>query len=668
MHLAHAPHRITTTLLHSLPPTWLVLPDLPLSGSPQPHFPMSVDVSRVWSGVDESQRKVRWSERIDRKLLDWKLNLSSLHPSVKEEIDLQLQPGFFSSFSPPLTPKAFDDVRLVLRMDAAFNHRTALTDGQPQLVARLLASLSWDTRIAFATLQSLNSQLKADAPSDPSRFKVDALTLASLLSRDLPELASHLNACGYDVVDLSSMLSAYLPSVYATAFPPELVSRCVDVVLLDPLGSSFLFAVFYGTLRANLKPILQQSSDSVLQFIADLPHSMTRQQVQDAFTSAYKGVRSRAEQVNAERKKKSWALVLARPGPVLFSPDVGEPAPPSSSATTTTRSGATSGASTASSSRRGSGSLTPPTSLSPVFAPAAGDGHVTVNLRDLSAERMSGGAPTPGVQTPPPVPAPSASAVLQSLAGADKETDVAKLRELIRAAQAHIRATTAPPPLPSSMPSTSTPTPSSSAAPPPPLPPSSTLLPLPSPTPPSSTVLSPSKSPSSSTIKYAELADYLPLPCIHMDGYLLKSRQASKFLGVKTKGGKAGGGGHSTLSSGLFGVALHRRWFVLQGEFLAYFKQRGEKAPSRGEALWVRSCWVEELSEKEFGQWGYGFEVRMRVKGGGAGAGAGGSEGGGGKGTAAVVPATEPLFVLFTSSAKERQTWVEVLKRAAGQA
>ena len=317
---------------------------------------MSVDVSRIWAGVDESQRKARWSERIDRKLLEWKLLPASLHPSVSAAIELQLQPGFFTNFSPPLTPTDFDDVRLVLRMDAAFNHRSCLVDGQPQLVARLLSSLAWDVPLAFATLQSLNSQLKVDA-SDLTRYKVDALSLSSLLSRDLPELTTHLNQSAFDVVDLSSMLSAYLPCVYALAFPGDLVSRAVDIVLLDPLGASFLFAIFYGVLRVNLKATLQQSADSVLQFIADLPSAMTRQQVQDAFALAYKGVRSKAEQISAERKKKSWALVLARPGPILFSADVGDPSAPPS---TTVRSSATSGASTAPVSRRGSGSNTPP--------------------------------------------------------------------------------------------------------------------------------------------------------------------------------------------------------------------------------------------------------------------------------------------------------------------
>ena len=578
---------------------------------------MSLDVSRVWAGVEDAQRKARWSERIDKKLLDWKLTMSSLSPAVLEEIELQLQPGFFTAFTPPLSAKDFDDLRLVLRMDAAFNHRTTIADGQAQLCARLLSVFSYDTRLAFATLQSLNSQLKLDT-ADANRYKVDALTLTSLLSRDLPELTTHLNAAQFDVVDLTDMLTTFLPCAYALSFPGELVARCVDVMLLDPLGTSFLFSVLYGVLRVNVKTIVQQSPDSVFQFIADLPSTMTKQQSADALAHAYKAVRARAEQVNAERKKKSWTHAIAQPGPILFSAEVGDatapPAPP--------RTALTSGASSAAVSYANSGATTPGGPSSPrSLGVGVGEGSVTFNLKDLSTDR-------PGSRGPGTAPVPSTASVLQALAAGEKEADVGKLRELVRLAQSHLRATAVPPPLPSSGPSSS-----------------SSLSPFPS------APLPPSKTPSSSTVKYAELHEYLPLPCTHMEGFLLKSRQASKFLGMKTKAVKSSG--HSTMSSGLFGVTLHRRLFVLEGDFLSYFKGRGDSAPSRGEALWVRCCWVEELSEREFGQWGFGFEVRMKVKG---------AE------KAKGVPATEPLFVLFTNSAKERQTWVDVLRRATGQA
>ena len=617
----------------------------------------------MWLGVEESQRKARWSERIDRKLLDWKLTLSSLNPAVKEEIDLQLQPGYFTqstsrqhkhsntpltptfhthsisppdsvsllclccgcSFTPPLTPKDLEDVRMVLRMDSAFNHRVSLIDGQAQLCARLLSSLSWDTRLTFATLQSINSQLKADH-TDPTRFKVDALTLTSVLSRDLPELTSHLNATAFDVVDLTDQLTVFLPSVYALSYSADLVNRCVDILLLDPLGASFLFSLFYGILRVNVKTLLQQTEDSIFQFIADLPHSLTRQQIIDAFTFAYKGIRSKADVINAERKKKSWTHAVAQPGPILFSAEVGDasapvaPPPPKQIG---------SGVSTAAPSRAMSGSNTPSVApTSPTSTLSVGDGSITFNLRDLST-------PTAGVAGG----ATPAASVLQMLAGAEREADVVKLREMVRVAQTHIRATTAPPPLPTSIPSHSATAP---------LP--SLLSPIP-----------PPKTPLTSTIKFTDLPEYLSLPCVHMEGHLLKSRQASKFLGMKTKRV-----GHSTLSSGLFGVTLHRRWFVLEGEFLSYFKVRGEKMPSRGEALWMRYCWIEELSEKEFGQWGFGFEIRMKTKQGG-GNGGGATAGTGGPGSPVGQPATEPLFVLFTNSAKERQTWVEVLKKATGQ-
>ena len=197
--------------------------------------------------------------------------------------------------------------------------------------------------------------------------------------------------------------------------------------------------------------------------------------------------------------------------------------------------------------------------------------------------------------------------------------------------------------------------------------PPTTTTPLPAP-------FLPAKLPSTPTIRYTDLPDYTSYPCTHMEGYLLKSRQADKFIHRNTSsrpprgGGVAGGG---TLGGGLFGVSLHRRLFVLEGEWLSYWKGRREGKPARDECLCVRWCWVEEMSEKEFGQWGFGFEIRMRTKGpappAGTASSSSGKAGGGGGGGGVVVPATEPMFVLFANSAKERQVWMDVLKRATQQ-
>lgn len=161
-----------------------------------------------------------------------------------------------------------------------------------------------------------------------------------------------------------------------------------------------------------------------------------------------------------------------------------------------------------------------------------------------------------------------------------------------------------------------------------------------------------------------------------MEGYLLKSRQADKFIHrntAKKSSGSGIGGGGGTLTGGLFGVSLHRRLFVLEGEWLSYWKGRREGKPARDECLCVRWCWVEEMSEKEFGQWGFGFEIRMRTKGPSLPPSTTGSRqqqgssGSGSGGVGVVAPPTEPMFVLFANSARERQTWMDVLRRATQQ-
>jgi hypothetical protein len=148
-----------------------------------------------------------------------------------------------------------------------------------------------------------------------------------------------------------------------------------------------------------------------------------------------------------------------------------------------------------------------------------------------------------------------------------------------------------------------------------------------------------------------------------MEGYLLKSRQAVKFL---AKGKKPAIGTSLNLSGNLFGAALHRRFFVLQGHFLTYFKSHAYKKPTRDEAMDLRRCWIDELEDQDFVQFGFGFEIRIRTTT-GLRANAMNSNTLSTGGSTVTAPTTEPLFVLFASDEKQRRSWINVLKLATQQ-
>ena len=655
---------VTSALLHSSPPPPLLSsPPIPLSG-------MSMDVSRVWGGLDDSQRRQRWPDRIDKKLLDYKCQASALQSTVKDSIDMNVQAAFFTHTSSPLTAQQYDDIRSVLRMDAAFNHRTAYIDGYAQLTARLLVLLNNDTRVTFATLQAINQQLK---PLQASKLNLrnDALTLASLLTRDVPELTAHFNAVGLDVCDLSDLMLGWLPAGYGLGgWPAELVLRVVDVLLMDSVGCAYLFAVLYGVLRVHSKVLQQQSADGIFQFLVDLPAAMSKQQVSDAFVFAYKQVRSKSDQVSAERRKRDWPRTVERPGPILFSADVGDVSVTVKDGTGSisgvagrdqSKLSVTSAGNSGNNSPSVSGTSTP---ISGVRSLASGSADVlgtpskrpppVPSAAPFTASAASSAAPSPSHVAGAAAGAPLA--VIERLRAAAKETDMNKVRPILQQIEQQLtpRSTQPSSATHSSNPSFSTPT--AFSTPPTVLTYISSLPPFP-----------PAKLPSNPTIRYSDLPDYQSYPCTHMEGYLLKSRQADKFinrnLAKKSSGSGSGGGG--TLTGGLFGVSLHRRLFVLEGEWLSYWKGKRDGKPTRDECLCMRWCWVEEMSEKEFGQWGFGFEIRMRTKGPAPPL----SNSGRQQAVAGsvVAPPTEPMFVLFANSAKERHMWLEVLKRVTQQ-
>ena len=112
-------------------------------------------------------------------------------------------------------------------------------------------------------------------------------------------------------------------------------------------------------------------------------------------------------------------------------------------------------------------------------------------------------------------------------------------------------------------------------------------------------------------------------PCLYMEGYLLKARRKGIF---KRRG-----------ATGLFGT-LHRRFFVLQGSFLTYFKSHRNSKPSRDLSADMRGRTITKLDKHEFGK--YGFQV---------------SE----------LGSSECMYLLFASNADERNVWVQVLQAAA---
>jgi len=136
-------------------------------------------------------------------------------------------------------------------------------------------------------------------------------------------------------------------------------------------------------------------------------------------------------------------------------------------------------------------------------------------------------------------------------------------------------------------------------------------------------ILAKRKTPKSGAVAYSTLLEYQQFPCMYMEGYLMKA--------------KAPGLLRRRNSLGFFGN-LSRRFFVLQGAFLTYFKSHRDKKPTKDFSIDMRGRHVFPVDNHKYG-FHYGFQIDNYTN--------------------------ECLFLLFTNDGKIRDVWLDVLLRAA---
>jgi hypothetical protein len=460
------------------------------------------------------------------------------------------------------------------------------------------------------------------------------------------------------------------------------VKRLVDIVLLD--GPDHLIGFVFGMLKVFAPSLLHQTADTIYTVVTELPESLSPQHVAQAFKIGFEVFRARAEMVAEIRAKKNWAKAVEQSGTLTFVKGVGNPivAPPPSissltpsiisspgGVTSTTGSGDGRAVSFAANSPK---TLSRPIDISSEDAKTAfssSSGGTNVRLTTLPSpstltplSTTSGGATTPAEME-------------RVIAAADRvdPNDAKALKRVLddmRAQLVHVRHT-GPAGATSGMNGNGRSFPSSSngeggsgsdgedgplarghhqesiamallgsGAPSTPESKSS-IVPM------ATISVSGSSSSSSSgtgthpservggaalkpptknaVIRYSELMEYQEFPCVYMEGYLMKSRAPSRIFKRRN-------------SAGFFGN-LHRRFFVLQGHFLTYFKSHQQKKPTKDVSVDMRGRRVTLLKNHEFGP--FAFQVDS-------------------------VKDSGPLYLLFASNAAVRDAWIRVLTAASG--
>eukprot|EP00485_Elphidium_margaritaceum_P001101 CAMPEP_0202697630 /NCGR_PEP_ID=MMETSP1385-20130828/10948_1 /ASSEMBLY_ACC=CAM_ASM_000861 /TAXON_ID=933848 /ORGANISM="Elphidium margaritaceum" /LENGTH=813 /DNA_ID=CAMNT_0049354131 /DNA_START=32 /DNA_END=2473 /DNA_ORIENTATION=- len=174
-----------------------------------------------------------------------------------------------------------------------------------------------DEKDTFCILQILTQIVRKYYEADEKLMKDETLLLIDVLCVNEEKLVRHLNKLEIDVIDLSVFVSSWLRCLFVHHFEIEFVQRVIDLVLLE--GPSVLICIVYGIVQFVKNDLLQcETHYDVFEKLAgqklkkhlkksDFIHRVI-QKAQLLFTE------ENYKYVIKGREKKSWPDLLGLPG------------------------------------------------------------------------------------------------------------------------------------------------------------------------------------------------------------------------------------------------------------------------------------------------------------------------------------------------------------------
>jgi len=562
----------------------------------KPAFPML-----LWQGISPSEaRKHVWS-RFQAPLSDPQTEVSA---KAKDEILANLTLEVSHAQERGVAPPQLKDsdiviVQRIILASAARNQREEYESGSAILVATLL-SVVQDEMTAAALYEYILSQMERYRADEWKKMHTDVLVLADLMWQDLPQLAQHLNQCGFDVVDLRDISSNWMQGIFANLFSTVAVTRLLDIFLFE--GPESLIGFTFGVFKVLMQQVIERDVEDLFRFISDIPYGLSERQIEDALRYGYEAIRVGAKRIAELRAEKDWPSSLGSAGPIRFAKGVGNTAVafvredslrdiPAVAASPEEDS---KGENKAESKLH----VVVQTDVDDVLArlekqrSATLDQNLRKLLEDAAKELQRLGTSTNGtmerekhasVRSDRDHDSGDISSVESSISSAasGQDSEVPRDSEADGSSTdpvADLRARRKPPKKEMAI---------------------------------------------KGTVKYSKLFQYQQFPCLYMEGYLLKARRSSSFFKRNS-------------STGLFGN-LHRRFFVLQGAFLTYFKSHRNNTPSKDLSVDMHGRTITRIDKHKFGK--FGFEISEK-------------------------DSDVCLYLLFASNADERNVWVQVLNAA----
>jgi hypothetical protein len=491
------------------------------------------------------------------------------------------------------TPLPDIDVEAVVRMILEHHRRLQMeeyTQGEAQLAATIL-NVTKNERATAGLLMHYHTRLQPYRADDKKMLLNDLLVLSDIMTKSLPDLCTHLNAGGVDAVDLADVVGSWCLALFASYFPSYTVLRTLDLMLFET--HDCVIAVAFGILKV-MKSYILSNTKEVFVTLTNMPNFTSDTEVDAAFKCAYEMLQNEHKYIAQLRREKDWAKALVRPGPLRFVPHVGDPnaEPPPAPAEPE--------------SKRGN-------------AMPRGTSQKVIVAKDEKKEtsRETVDQPIDYLELPDvifglekmrgKIADPHISRLIE-----EASREIRKQHEAIVSLKVDLKEhhETTPGSDASSIASSESASDDDEVA----SPRAGTTLALPT---------SPThkhKLPEG-TVRHSKLFQYQQFPCLYMEGYLLKARK------------------HGRTPQELTASVVHRRFFVLQGSFLTYFKSHRSSKPPRDMSVALRGRQVRQLPPNT-SKLGFGFAISN-------------------------LGATGDLYLLFAGTADERNVWMQVLIAAS---
>jgi len=286
--------------------------------------------ARLWEGVPGEVRGRVWSHfgmtvegslrAADRK---------DLVRSVKEDLVASVMSELESCVIAGVSTALQDiDVEAVQRLVLEHHRRLQLevyAQGTAQLAATIL-TVTKNERATAGLLAHYHTRLQPYRADDRKLLLNDLLVLSDVMMQLLPDLCEHMNKGGFDAVDLSDIVGSWCLALFASYFPSYTVLRTLDLMLFET--HECVLAVAFGIMKAMKGVLLLSAGEDIFTALTNIPHIMEDSEVDLAFKFAHEMIQNEHKRMALLRKDKDWARCLEHAGPLRFYDGVGNPAAP----------------------------------------------------------------------------------------------------------------------------------------------------------------------------------------------------------------------------------------------------------------------------------------------------------------------------------------------------